>query len=84
METLNELVSENNLKEVLKTKKKKGESTTAIATQRLREKQINLIFNALNFTELKRIKRAVDTALNTKKEEQRSALLKQIELLDAE
>ena len=84
METLNELVGENNLKEVLKTKIKKGESTTAVAVERLRGKQLNLVFNALGYNELKRIKKAVDTALNSKKEEQRSALLKQIELLDAE
>jgi|688.fasta_scaffold52813_8 hypothetical protein len=84
METLNELVGENNLKEVLNTKKKKGESTTAIATQRLREKQLNLIFNPLKYDELKRIKKAVDTALNSKKEEQRRLYLDKISELDNE
>ena len=84
METLTELVGDNTLNQVLNTKKKKGESTTAVTVERLRGKQLNLVFNALGYAELKRIKKAVDTALSSKKEEQRNALLKQIELLDAE
>jgi hypothetical protein len=82
METLNELVGENNLKEVLKTKKKKGESTTAVAIQRLREPQLNLVFGALKYEEIKRIKISLDTALKNKKDEERKALQKKIDELD--
>ncbi len=66
------------------TKTKKGESTTAIAVKRLKDKQLNLVFNSFNYDELRRIKKAVDSALNSKKEEEKQALLKKIELLDAE
>ena len=80
METLTELVGNN----ISKTKKKKGESTTAVAVERLRGKQLNLVFNPLGYAELKRIKKAIDTALNSKKEEQRKLYLDKIAELDNE
>lgn len=67
-----------------KTAKKKGTSTTAIATQRLREKGLNLVFAPLNYKELKRVKTSLETALKSKKEEEKQDLLKQIAELDAE
>jgi hypothetical protein len=63
-------------------KREKGTSDNAIAIKRLKGKQLNLIFNPLSYDELKRIRKAVETALISKKDEQRKALLKQIEELD--
>lgn len=46
-----------------KTTNKKGTSTTAIAVQRLKEKQLNLVFGALSYDELVRVKQSLETAL---------------------
>ncbi len=67
-----------------KTTNKKGTSTTAITVQRLREPQLNLVFNALKYDELKRIKLSIQTAIDKKKEEEKAILKKKLADLDAE
>ena len=65
-----------------KTANKKGTSTTAITVQRLRDKQLNLVFGALSYDELKRVKTSLETAIKRKKYEERKALQKKIDELD--
>ncbi len=63
---------DTNLVEVLtesntNKKKDKGTTNTAIAVARLKDKQLNLVFNALSFDELVRVQKSVKTALDSKK-----------------
>ena len=67
-----------------KTTKQKGTSTTAITVQRLREKQLNLVFAPLSYDELKRVKTSLETAIKSKIEEEKAILRKKLAELDAE
>lgn len=85
-ETTNQLL-DNNLSEVLETPKKKsnkGTTTTAVTVQRLREKQLNLVFAPLSYDELKRVKTSLETAIKSKIEEEKAILRKKLAELDAE
>jgi hypothetical protein len=65
-------------------KTKKGNSTTAIAVQRLKEKQLNIVFGALTYDELKRVKSSLETAIKSKIEEEKSILIKKLKELENE
>ena len=67
-----------------KKTRKKGTSATSIAVQRLKETQLNLVFGALKYEELKRIKTSLDTAIRNKKEEEKAILQKKLDELNAE
>jgi hypothetical protein len=62
-------------------KKEKGTSDTAIAVKRLREKQLNLVFERLTLDEIIRIKSSIDTIIKKQKEAKIKELEEQINKL---
>lgn len=56
-------------------KKEKGTSETAIAVKRLKEKQLNLVFERLSFEEIVRVKNSIDTIIK----KQKAAKIKELE-----
>jgi hypothetical protein len=56
-------------------KKEKGTSDTAIAVKRLKEKQLNLVFERLSFEEIVRVKNSIDTIIK----KQKAAKIKELE-----